>query len=64
MIHVTGYGAEIATSWSGCLHRPDAPVRRLTGPDVPAVPFSHPMQDWFMPSVETITAAIRDLAAY
>lgn len=42
----------------------DAPVRRLGGPDVPAVPFSHPMQDWFMLSVEKILHAIRDLAAY
>jgi 2-oxoisovalerate dehydrogenase E1 component beta subunit len=31
---------------------------------VPAVPFSHPMQDWFMPNTEKIAAAIRELAAY
>jgi 2-oxoisovalerate dehydrogenase E1 component beta subunit len=60
-----GYGAEIAAILAGDAFTDlDAPVRRLTGPDVPAVPFSHPMQDWFMPSVETIAAAIRDLAAY
>ncbi len=60
-----GYGAEIAAILAGDAFTDlDAPVRRLTGPDVPAVPFSHPMQDWFMPSVETIAAAIRDLAVY
>ena len=60
-----GYGAEIAAILAGDAFTDlDAPVRRLTGPDVPAVPFSHPMQDWFMPSVETIAAAMRDLAAY
>ena len=42
----------------------DAPVRRLAGPDVPAVPFSHPMQDWFMLNEEKITTAARDLANY
>jgi 2-oxoisovalerate dehydrogenase E1 component beta subunit len=42
----------------------DAPVRRLAGPDVPAVPFSHPMQEWFMINPEKIENAIRDLAAF
>jgi len=42
----------------------DAPVRRLAGPDVPAVPFSHPMQEWFMVSPEKIADAVRDLAAF
>jgi len=60
-----GYGAEIAALLSDeAFTDLDAPVRRLTGPDVPAVPFSHPMQDWFMPNTETIAAAIRELAAY
>jgi 2-oxoisovalerate dehydrogenase E1 component beta subunit len=42
----------------------DGPIRRLTGPDVPGVPFSHPMQDFFMPNVEKIADAIRELAGY
>jgi 2-oxoisovalerate dehydrogenase E1 component beta subunit len=42
----------------------DAPVKRLAGPDVPAVPFSHPLQDWFMPDAAKIAEAIRDLAAF
>ena len=60
-----GYGAEIAATiaeW-GFMDL-DAPVKRLAGPDVPGVPFSHPMQDWFMVSPEKIADAIRELAAF
>jgi 2-oxoisovalerate dehydrogenase E1 component beta subunit len=60
-----GYGAEIAaTIVEHAFTDLDAPVRRLAGPDVPAVPFSHPLQDWFMLNPEKIAAALRDLAAY
>jgi 2-oxoisovalerate dehydrogenase E1 component beta subunit len=31
---------------------------------VPAVPFSHPLQDWFMLNPDKIAATIRELAAY
>lgn len=60
-----GYGAEIAaTIAEGAFTSLDAPIRRLCGPDVPAVPFSHPLQDWFMPGVEQIAEAMRDLARF
>ena len=60
-----GYGAEIAaTIASDAFADLDAPVRRLAAPDVPGVPFSHPLQEWFMPNTEKITQAIRELAAY
>ena len=60
-----GYGAEIAAILAEeAFTNLDAPVRRLAGPDVPAVPYSHPLQDWFMPNPEKIAAAIRELAAY
>ncbi len=42
----------------------DAPVMRLTGPDVPAMPFNHLLEEAFMPSVEKILAKARQLAAY
>jgi 2-oxoisovalerate dehydrogenase E1 component beta subunit len=42
----------------------DAPITRLGGPDVPAMPFSHPLQDYFLPNAAKITAAARRLAAY
>ena len=60
-----GYGAEIAAILaSEAFSDLDAPVRRLCAPDVPALPFSHPMQEWVMPNTEKIAAAIRDLARY
>jgi 2-oxoisovalerate dehydrogenase E1 component beta subunit len=60
-----GYGAEIAAILAEQAFTDlDAPVRRLAGPDVPGVPFSHPMQDWFMPDPTKIAAALRALAAY
>jgi 2-oxoisovalerate dehydrogenase E1 component beta subunit len=60
-----GYGAEIAAIIAEQAFTDlDAPVRRLAGPDVPAVPFSHPLQDWFMVNPEKIASAIRDLAKY
>ncbi len=60
-----GYGAEIAAILvEEAFAYLDAPVRRLTGPDIPAMPYSHPLQDWFMPDTDRIAEAIRELAAY
>ncbi len=60
-----GYGAEVAATIAEWGFKDlDAPVRRLAGPDVPAVPFSTPMQDWFMVNPDKIAEAIRDLAAF
>ncbi len=60
-----GYGAEIAALIAeAAFTHLDGPIRRLAGPDVPAMPYSHPLQDWFMLNPEKIAAAIRDLVAY
>ncbi|MBI5927746.1 MAG: alpha-ketoacid dehydrogenase subunit beta [Chloroflexi bacterium] len=60
-----GYGAEIAAVLADeGFEYMDGPIRRLAGPDVPGVPFSHPVQEEFMPSPQKIADAIRDLAAY
>lgn len=60
-----GYGAEIAAiiADKGFTDL-DAPIRRLAGPDVPAMPYSHPLQEWFMINPTKIADAVRDLAAY
>ena len=42
----------------------DAPIRRLATPDIPAMPFSKPLEDYWLPSRAHIAAAMRDLAAY
>jgi 2-oxoisovalerate dehydrogenase E1 component beta subunit len=60
-----GYGAEVAAIIADeAFTSLDAPVRRLAAPDVPAVPFSHPLQDWFMPNPDKIAAAMKALAEY
>lgn len=60
-----GYGAEVAAILAEeAFTDLDAPLRRLAGPDVPAVPFSHPLQDWFMVNPEKIAEAARSLARY
>ncbi|HEX3052903.1 MAG TPA: alpha-ketoacid dehydrogenase subunit beta [Aggregatilineaceae bacterium] len=60
-----GYGAEIAAILSDeAFEYMDGPIRRLTGLDVPGVPFAHSMQDLFMPNPDKIADAIRELAEY
>lgn len=60
-----GYGAEVAAILSSeGFEYMDAPIMRYGGPDVPAVPFSHPLQEAFMPNPQKIAARIRELAAY
>jgi 2-oxoisovalerate dehydrogenase E1 component beta subunit len=60
-----GFGAEIAALLADeGFDYMDGPIMRLAGPDIPGVPFSHPMQDFFMVNPEKILAAIRKLAHY
>jgi 2-oxoisovalerate dehydrogenase E1 component beta subunit len=60
-----GYGAEIGSIIADeAFMYLDGPVKRLGGPDVPAMPYSHPLQDWFMPDPDKIAAAMRDLAEF
>jgi len=63
--HTMGYGAEVAAVIADeGFEFLDGPVRRLTGPNIPAMPYSHPMQEFFMPNPDKIADAIRDLAGY
>jgi pyruvate/2-oxoglutarate/acetoin dehydrogenase E1 component len=41
----------------------DAPIRRLAAPDAP-VPFAPTLEKAYIPQVEDVAAAVRDLAAY
>jgi len=59
-----GVGAEIAAIIAeDALFELDAPVKRLCGPDVPAMGYAKEYEEAFMPNVERITAAMRELAA-
>jgi len=60
-----GYGAEVAATLAEeAFDYLDGPILRVTGPDVPGVPYSHTLEDWFMVDPDKIAAAIRRLAAY
>ncbi|MFC5540294.1 MAG: alpha-ketoacid dehydrogenase subunit beta [Bacilli bacterium] len=47
-----------------CLFDLDAPIMRLAGPDVPAMPYAPTMERYFMISPEKIERAMRELAAF
>ena len=60
-----GYGAEVAAIvGEEAFDYLDGPVTRVAGPDVPAVPYNHVLEEWFMPNPDKIADAIRGLAAY
>jgi len=60
-----GYGAEIAAMIAEeAFDDLDGPVMRVTGPDVPGVPYNHALEEWFMPSPDRIADAVRRLAEY
>ncbi len=42
----------------------DAPVKRFGGLDVPSMPYAVPMEEFFMPTPEKITNALKELASY
>ncbi len=55
-----GYGAEIAAIVAEeAFDYLDGPVSRIAGPDVPAMPYNHALEDWFMLNPAKIADAIR-----
>jgi len=42
----------------------DAPIVRVTAPDVPAIPFSPPLEKFYMPTVEKIMTALNQVIEY
>ncbi|HEX8218801.1 MAG TPA: alpha-ketoacid dehydrogenase subunit beta [Chloroflexia bacterium] len=60
-----GWGAEISASIAeAAIEYLDGPILRVTGPDVPAMPYNHAQEEFFMPNPEKILSAMRELAAY
>jgi pyruvate/2-oxoglutarate/acetoin dehydrogenase E1 component len=59
-----GVGAEVAALVTEeAFEDLDAPVRRLTAPDVP-VPFSPPLEQAVLPQLDDLKEACRELLAY
>ena len=60
-----GWGAEISASIAeAAFAYLDGPIVRVAGPDIPAMPYNHNQEAFFMPNPEKIARAMRDLAAY
>ncbi|GIP41742.1 2-oxoisovalerate dehydrogenase subunit beta [Paenibacillus sp. J45TS6] len=60
-----GVGAEVSAIISEeCLFDLDAPIERLCGPDVPAMPISPPMERFYMLSKDKVKDAMLKLAMY
>jgi 2-oxoisovalerate dehydrogenase E1 component beta subunit len=60
-----GVGGEVsAIIAEEALFELDAPIRRLCGPDVPAMPYSPPMEKEFMLNLDKVAKAIRELAEF
>ncbi|MCW1927167.1 alpha-ketoacid dehydrogenase subunit beta [Bhargavaea beijingensis] len=47
-----------------CLFDLDAPIQRLAGPDVPAMPYAPTMEKYFMINPDKVEKAMRDLAEF
>jgi pyruvate/2-oxoglutarate/acetoin dehydrogenase E1 component len=59
-----GFGGEIAaTIAEEAFEDLDAPVKRVTAPDTP-VPFSPPLEKAFIPQVEDVASALKELGEY
>ncbi|BAC13821.1 branched-chain alpha-keto acid dehydrogenase E1 beta chain (3-methyl-2-oxobutanoate dehydrogenase (lipoamide)) [Oceanobacillus iheyensis HTE831] len=47
-----------------CLFDLDAPIQRLAGPDIPAMPYAPTMEKYFMVNPDKVEKAMRELAEY
>lgn len=60
-----GVGAEVSAIINEeCLFDLDAPIARLCGPDVPAMPISPPMEKFFLLNKDKVKEAMQELALY
>ncbi len=60
-----GFGAEIAAQIAEeAFMDLDAPIVRVTGPDVPGVPFNEPGEEEFLPNARKIAEGVRKLAQF
>ena len=56
-----GWGAEVAARVADeCINDLDTPIRRVAAPDTP-VPFAPVMENYYIPSVERIVSAVREV---
>ncbi len=60
-----GAGAEVAAQIAEqALYDLDAPIVRVAGPHVPAMPYAPTLEHWFLPDADRIEQEMRKLAGY
>lgn len=60
-----GVGAEVSAMIAEeLLFDLDAPIKRLCGPDIPAGPYSPPLEKFFMLNIDKVKDAMRELALF
>ncbi len=47
-----------------CFESLDAPVMRIGGPEIPAMPYSPPLEKFYLVTPDKVEAKLRELAAY
>jgi len=47
-----------------CFEYLDAPVKRLGGPEIPAMPYSPPLEKFYLVTADKVETSLRELAAY
>ncbi|MDQ3985278.1 MAG: alpha-ketoacid dehydrogenase subunit beta [Actinomycetota bacterium] len=60
-----GVGAEVAANIAeSALFELDGPIVRIGGPHVPAMPYSSPLESWFLPNPDRLEQEMRKLAEF
>jgi len=60
-----GVGAEVAAQIAEhAMFELDAPVKRIAGPHVPAMPYAPTLESWFLPTVDSLEQEMRKLAEF
>jgi 2-oxoisovalerate dehydrogenase E1 component beta subunit len=60
-----GVGAEVAAQIAeNALFELDGPIVRIGGPHVPAMPYAHTLESWFLPDVDRLEQEMRKLAEF
>jgi 2-oxoisovalerate dehydrogenase E1 component beta subunit len=60
-----GIGAEVAAIIAEeAFDDLDAPIARITGPDIPIMPFSPPLEEFFMLNAARVAEGLEKLARY
>jgi len=63
-VRTGGFGGEVAaTVAEEAFAALKAPIRRVAAPDIP-VPFSRPLEEYFIPEVKDIVAAVKEVVSY